>query len=82
MAIYHGIPSGTVGGESKNLAEKTDVSTSDLDSSVLERLSNGEIKFNSYAEAEELVQSYRDNIAAKKAQEAQKSSSATEGSKN
>ena len=82
VAIYHGIPTGSVGGESANMAEKTDVKVKDLDSSVAERLEEGEIKFNSYAEAEELVQSYRDTIAAKKAEEAEKKASSSTGSKN
>ena len=83
VAIYHGIPSGDVNNQSKNLAEVTDVLVSDLDSSVADRLYDGEIKFNSYSEAEELVSSYRETIAEKKQEEAKKTTSTTtEGSAN
>ena len=82
VAIYHGIPSGTVGGRTSNLAEVTDVSVSDLELSVVNRIENGEVRYNSYSEAEELVQSYKENIAAKKEEEAQKKSTSSAGSTN
>ena len=72
VAIYHGIPSGTVGGKTNNLAEITTVSISDLDSSVAERIQNGEVKYSSYDEAEKLVESYKETIDSKKAEEQQK----------
>ena len=78
VAIYHGIPSGTVGGKTDNLAEITSVSISDLDSSVVERIRNGEVKYSSYDEAEKLVESYKETIDAKKAEEQQKKASEAE----
>ena len=74
VAIYHGIPSGNVGGRTDNLAEVSDVSISDLDSSVAQRVRAGEVRYNSYDEAKELVNSYKENIAEKKQEEAKKKS--------
>ena len=82
VAIYHGIPAGTVGGRSANLAEVTDVRVVDLDSSVAERLVNGEFKYNSYEEAENLVEQYRKSIETKNQQEAKRSSASSAGSAN
>ena len=78
VAIYHGIPSGNVGGKTNNLAEVTTVSISDLESSVAQRIKNGEVRYNSYSEAEELVRSYKATIEAKKAEELQKKASEAE----
>ena len=72
VAIYHGIPTGTAGGKTDNLAEVTTVSISDLDASVAERIQNGEVKYSSYDEAEKLVESYKETIDSKKAEEQQK----------
>ena len=75
VAIYNGIPSGDVGGRTSNLAEITSVSISDLDTSVVERIRNGEVRYSSYAEAEALIESYKENIASKKLEDKSKKSS-------
>ena len=77
VAIYHGIPTGTVGGKTDNLGEVSDVKITDLDSSVATRVKQGEVKYNSYADAKALVDSYRETIESKKQAEKEKQSSAS-----
>lgn len=78
VAIYHGIVMGDVGGRTDNLGEVSDVSMSDLDSSVADRIRKGEITYNSYSEAQALVKSYKQNIEENKKQEEAKKNAASE----
>ena len=81
VAIYHGIPTGEVGGNTNNLSEVTDVKISDLDSSVANRIKQGEVKYNSYSDAKALVESYKETIENKKQEEKEKQSSTTDSEK-
>lgn len=69
VAIYHGIPSSKVGDSEDNLGEITEVSLSDLDEAVANRIKNGEVKFSSYSEAYDLVESYKRTIEEEKKKE-------------
>lgn len=82
VAIYHGIPTGEVGGKTDNLSEITDVKISDLDSQVANRIKQGEVKYNSYADAQALVESYKETIESKKQAEKEKQSSSTTETEN
>ena len=66
VAIYHGIPGTTVGETDDGLGEVTSVKMSDLDEALATRITNGEIKCSSYADALELVENYKDGIAERK----------------
>ncbi len=74
VAIYHGIPGSSVGNTNDNLGETTSVSLDDLDEAVVTRMSNGEIKFSSYDEAKQLVETYKKDIEEKKSKNASSAS--------
>lgn len=65
VAIYRGVPGEVLGFSYSELVEVTDVSVSDLSVSAQDRI-NENMRVSSVDEAEDLVNSYRDDIANKK----------------
>ena len=64
VAVYRGVPGDVLGFGYSELVEETDIPVSKLSPSAAERISEN-MRVNSVDEALELVESYRDEIAAK-----------------
>ncbi len=81
VAIYQGYPEGSVGGQTSNLKETTDVSTKDLDESVRGRVQRGEITCESFEEAKSLIDNYKSQISARKQEEEKQAQAKQEAEK-
>lgn len=90
VAIYQGLQGEMFGISSSHLYDLTDVSVDDLQPGVANRLKTDGIKADGVEAAEAIVQSYRDEIAAKEKQQAEaqaaaeaaKAAGANDGSAN
>lgn len=71
VAIYQGLQGEMFGISSSHLYDLTDVSVNDLQPGVANRLKTDGIKADGVEAAEAIVQSYRDEIAAKEKQQAE-----------